>query len=728
MTFDQTHWIPVQRRQPLSTYYYLDHFLELLAFVEQNYAHVLLEQHVELIESYRHLPRDAQCLYVRLVNRKGRLFAVDKLRYPELQDVPGLLSILREDGWIGQPAAQHFQDMLRFLTKAELFDALQPSHAGLARGLKKAELVEVARRHADPQVFIDSLPTARLCVQRRHEDVRYLLFLYFGRIQDGLAQFTMRDLGLVRTNGLTDSYEPRFQERDEALEHFFFAQRRARLKRDNADDLDAMLLESANWPEANFAGSAMLRDKLAFELGRALERAGLSEDALAVYARGESVDCGEREVRLLLNIGEREAARVLLEQRIDAPRSDAELLHSRDLYQRKFEKKRTSKLTDTLRAGETIDIDESRSGSPERAAVEYFEGQGLRAFRVENLLWRTFFGLLFWDELFADDAAALNSPFERLPASLQDGSFGARYAARIAERLALLDDMPRLKRELLKISTRYYGTPNGVFRWRRSQLDALFALLDAADVTSLRRVLSSLCDRYLELRHGYPDLLVIDSEGVRFVEIKAEGDQLRRNQLLRLHELREAGFRADVVRVRWVLDPQQTYVVVDVETTGGRGDQHRVTEIGAVRVRNGKVLDRFQTLLNPQRSIPTGITRLTGISDAMVHSAPLFVDIADEFDAFLKDAIFVAHNVEFDYRFIAAEFQRLGRPFRMPKLCTCSSMRKLYPGHQSYSLAALCRAFDIPLTSHHRALCDAEAAAELLLLVNEKRLERLAAS
>ena len=73
------------------------------------------------------------------------------------------------------------------------------------------------------------------------------------------------------------------------------------------------------------------------------------------------------------------------------------------------------------------------------------------------------------------------------------------------------------------------------------------------------------------------------------------------------------------------------------------------------------------------------------------------------------------------YGFIAREFGRIGRAFRYPKLCTCASMRKLYPGQRSYSLASLCRSFDIPLTQHHRALCDAEAAAELLLLINEKR-------
>jgi DNA polymerase-3 subunit epsilon len=162
-----------------------------------------------------------------------------------------------------------------------------------------------------------------------------------------------------------------------------------------------------------------------------------------------------------------------------------------------------------------------------------------------------------------------------------------------------------------------------------------------------------------------------------------------------------------------------------VETTGGRGDTHRVTEIGAVKLKNGEIIGRFSTLLNPQRTIPPGITRLTGITPAMVENAPYFSDIADDFEQFMHGAIFVAHNVDFDYGFIAREFGRLGRTFRYPKLCTCASMRRLYPGRRSYSLRALAEAYDIPLRNHHRALCDAEAAAQLLLIVNEKRGELL---
>ena len=727
MDYDQTHWIPERRRGPLPTFYYHEHFLEMLDFVAENYAHVLLEEHVRLIEDFRALPRDAQCLYVRLVNRKGRVFAANKLRYPELGDTGPIVARLRNCGWLLPPAAENYEDVLGFLTRDEIFEVLRRSFAGIGRSLKKTELVEFARTNCGAADFMATLNTDRLLVQDRAEEIRYVLFLYFGRIQEGLGQFTMRDLGLVRTQNFKESYEPRFSDRAEALESFYFATRLHDLTSTPEHRLIALAGAAADWPEPEFAGSAAARDKLAYRLGRLLERAGKTDAAEGVYAKGESASCSERVIRLMLARGDRDSAEKHLERCLEQPRSDEEWLVARDIYERKFEKKKTSLLTDLLRESEVIDLDESRLGAPERAAMEYFESRGQAAFRTENAIWRTLFGLLFWEELFLREDAALHSPFELLPASLQDGTFYERNRDRIEQRLAGLGDPAATRLALLRTSTGHYGTPNGVFRWRRPVLDALFALIDHAPADAIGAILRRICEDYRNARYGYPDLMLIDQSGPRFVEIKAEGDQLRRNQMLRIEQLRAAGFRADVIRVRWILDPAQDYVVVDVETTGGRGDAHRVTEIGAVKVRNGEIVDRFQTLLNPQRTIPPGITRLTGISAEMVADAPYFVDIADEFETFMQEAIFVAHNVDFDYGFISREFARIGRTFRYPRLCTCASMRKLYPGHKSYSLAALSRTFDIPLKQHHRAMCDAEAAAELLLMINEKRMENLAA-
>src|SRR5690606_11126913 len=109
----------------------------------------------------------------------------------------------------------------------------------------------------------------------------------------------------------------------------------------------------------------------------------------------------------------------------------------------------------------------------------------------------------------------------------------------------------------------------------------------------------------------------------------------------------------------WIVDPNRLYVMLDVETTGGKAGTDRVIEIGAVKVQGGEVLDTFSTLLNPSRYIPSFITRLTGINSAMVADAPTFADIAGQLAEFLQGAVFVAHNARFDYGFIRAEFARL---------------------------------------------------------------------
>jgi len=221
--------------------------------------------------------------------------------------------------------------------------------------------------------------------------------------------------------------------------------------------------------------------------------------------------------------------------------------------------------------------------------------------------------------------------------------------------------------------------------------------------------------------------MVVRDGRVSFMEIKAAGDVIRRNQLTRLHQLGAAGITAEIGRVDYRFDPDQDYVVVDIETTGAFSNGDRITEIGAVKVRNHQVVDEWHSLINPQRPIPWKITQLTGITNEMVRSAPVFAEVSESFLDFMADGIFVAHNVNFDYGFIAYEYQRLEHRFRFPKLCTCAGMRRRYPGHESYGLGKLCDIYGIALPNHHRALCDARASAHLLNLINHKRDEDMTA-
>ena len=155
------------------------------------------------------------------------------------------------------------------------------------------------------------------------------------------------------------------------------------------------------------------------------------------------------------------------------------------------------------------------------------------------------------------------------------------------------------------------------------------------------------------------------------------------------------------------------YCIVDVESTGGVNGPSRLTEIAIFRHDGQQVVDSFHSLLNPGCPIPPFIRHLTGISDAMVADAPVFAEVARDVLDITKDAIFVAHNVGFDFNFIKKELNWLGYDYFRRTLCTVRTSRKLIPGHNSYSLGKLCRALDIPLNDRHRAQGDAAATVRL---------------
>lgn len=162
-----------------------------------------------------------------------------------------------------------------------------------------------------------------------------------------------------------------------------------------------------------------------------------------------------------------------------------------------------------------------------------------------------------------------------------------------------------------------------------------------------------------------------------------------------------------------VISPSRMYAIVDIETTGGYADNHRITEIAVYHHDGISITDQFHTLINPGRHIPYFITGLTGIDAQMVSDAPAFGDIADELHHWLKDRVFVAHNAHFDYSFIKKEFEDAGISWHPKKLCTVRLSRKIIPGLESYGLGRLAESLGIRIINRHRAGGDAEATARI---------------
>lgn len=159
------------------------------------------------------------------------------------------------------------------------------------------------------------------------------------------------------------------------------------------------------------------------------------------------------------------------------------------------------------------------------------------------------------------------------------------------------------------------------------------------------------------------------------------------------------------------------FAIVDIETTGSFAAENGITEI-AIVLHNGKEIEgKYETLINPKVPIPKYITSLTGITEELVKNKPEFQAVAENIFNLLKDRIFIAHNVNFDYSFIKHQLKVCGFNLNTKKLCTIRLSRKAFPNLPRYGLENLCRSLQIENKAPHRAYGDALATTELLNLI-----------
>lgn len=166
------------------------------------------------------------------------------------------------------------------------------------------------------------------------------------------------------------------------------------------------------------------------------------------------------------------------------------------------------------------------------------------------------------------------------------------------------------------------------------------------------------------------------------------------------------------------------YAIVDIETTGGKYNEEGITEIAIHKYDGHQVVDRFISLINPEREIQPFVVNLTGINNDMLRNAPKFYEVAKRIIEITTDCIIVAHNSSFDYRILRTEFKRLSYTFERETLCTVELSKKLIPDLESYKLGRLCRTLGIPITDRHRANGDAIATTKLFQLLMDKDLQK----
>ena len=174
---------------------------------------------------------------------------------------------------------------------------------------------------------------------------------------------------------------------------------------------------------------------------------------------------------------------------------------------------------------------------------------------------------------------------------------------------------------------------------------------------------------------------------------------------------------------------EDTYVVFDLETTGFSPINHKIIEIGAVKVEQGTITERFSSFVNPEVPIPFKIEELTGIRDDMVLNAPKIEEILPQFLSFCEGSVMVAHNAGFDMSFISKNSERQGLDCAFTIVDTVALARVLLPQLNRFKLDTVAKALKISLENHHRAVDDAACTAEIFVkfigMLNERGIETL---
>ena len=534
------------KRPDLPIYYYHDHFVEMLSFVRTTYGPILTDEHDAFVLRFRSLSKDAQCLLIRMVNRRGSIFNRTLFRYAEISDVERAADDLLACGQARTLKAEDYASFVTCLPKDILVTGAKGAgRADIRVHWPKAKLVDYFLTYVPFEVAAEHCGAAKFIALDDVLPLEFLLYLYFGKTEEDLKNFALRDLGIMRINKAT-SFKARFTDGDEARACFHYSRLLDRIGVKSPSFYQGAVTDILAGPDCPSDYAADLRSRAACQVGQFFERLGENDLARQLYRVGSSPECRERLVRLLCGTGEKADAEHLLRRMIDDPASDDELVFATDFYARKFGGRRIGSCTELLRAGLTLTVDDTYRGNPEAGVAGVMRRRLYRVFFAENILWHSLFGLLFWDELFESDL--LNSSFDWVPHCLKDRSFAKRFAAQIDDKLDAVRSGNALNLLLRPIASKW-GRPNGIFGWDQVDVDALRALLSGADGEGIATILLSMCQNFRDMRDGFPDLMLEKDGAVSFMEIKAEGDAIRRNQLTRLRQLGNAGIRAEIGRV-----------------------------------------------------------------------------------------------------------------------------------------------------------------------------------
>ena len=565
--------------------YYAANFLRLLEVVDQRDADLLAPAEKQYVDRLRGLTEPARRLYVRLVMRKGPLFRRDRLVYEEIADLDAALDELAEAGLVDDGEDATLEELLSLLRRNELIELAHDLSSSFASALpcdlssastaRRGELIAALLEieHAEIDAYetgpVEVILRQRLEVARPLglETLWLLRLLFFGNLEQDWREFMLADLGVHRYETYELSRETRlFTDRRALLDTLELGLRRVELRsllsRPYVDErLEAAVAiardvaeKQTQWHTAAWRHA----ERILAKVGRALERVERFEESLELYEIASQPPSRERRCRVLARLGRKEKALRLVEGIARQPLDEVEASFAPPFAHRL---KRQLGLTREKwrrpqRPVETIEVEAAVLEMP-RPAVEWLalallEERGRHGVYSENWLWRSLFGLAFWDIIFAPLPGVFVHPFQLGPLDMGSPEFYRQRQELIDRRLDELRDECDLEARLMPVYEEKYGVSNAFVAWHPQLEESLrFAMTHTGG-----EAFATICQRLARdpgrHRRGLPDLLMQSTDspvGVELLEVKAPGDQLRPEQGAWIDYLNTSGVPARILRL-----------------------------------------------------------------------------------------------------------------------------------------------------------------------------------
>lgn len=548
----------------LSPFYYWENFNYVLGYVKKQYQNLLSGSEIIFIQDFENLPKESQCLYLRLASRRALWFREEKLSYGEISQISLRINELVENGFVRFVSTQdsvNLGPILSVFSKKECI-ALASKLAHFptyASNISKDDLVHLCKPFGNELLQQLNEISARLICPVQLEYFTFIQFLFFGTKFRDMSEFVIRDLGhrqYVEVN--EEEFIPYFQTRKEAMEKWKISLWRERFQ-ELSKDSGSIYELVGSWNQDILPMYEDISDvaigsfeRALFSLGRWLERLGYMELALDIYEPSLSGLSFERRVRILAKLKRIEEALLLAKLGLEFGFSPKETHFFEDFILKQNSKKHIKAVTQSLKLSPTLLIDIKWKGNVEMGVIQYFENLGYSAHFTENHLWKNILGILCWDLVFDEKQTGIHHPFQWAPSHYSSEGFTLGKEKDFEEKIGLLASLDLFFAHALQIKKNHEGKLNPLIDWYTLDIELIRELVHRVPQESLAQVLRYLWTHLSTHAKGFPDLFVFKDSEYQFIEVKSPTDHLSAIQYFWHDFLIKKGIKFELYRVAWV--------------------------------------------------------------------------------------------------------------------------------------------------------------------------------